>query len=126
MPRRFLDRLANAPQPCDAAMWASGWAYNECGRQNINDEDELTLAIDSGKAYRMKIERERTYDRITNEPSFVYYWQPEEMITQDPAFANSIGATVTLGLRLSAFGGYLYQNHSIAVPACAEYESERR
>jgi hypothetical protein len=121
-PRKILDRLVNAPQPCGATLWVSGWAYNECGPQNISAEDQLILHINNGKTYQMKIERERTYDQVTKEPSFIYYWQPAEVITEDPAFPGRLGATVSLGLRLSAFGGYLYQNHSIAVPACAEYE----
>ncbi|MDZ7288314.1 MAG: VWA domain-containing protein [candidate division KSB1 bacterium] len=126
VPRRWLDRLINAPQPCSASLWASGWAYNECGRQNLNAQDQLAIEINNGKPYSLKFKDQQAYDQVTKEPAFVYYWQTPQAITGDPAFPNSLGATVTLGLRLSAFGGYLYQNHSIAVPVCAEYESERR
>jgi hypothetical protein len=126
LPRRIRDRLFNAPQPCSATLWASGWAYNECGRQNIDEQDTLAIAIDDGEPYPLKIKSEQTYDQVTKIPSFVYYWQTPQLITADPAFPNSLGATVALGLKLAAFGGYLYQHHAIAVPACAEYEAERR
>jgi hypothetical protein len=126
LPRRLHDRFFNAPQPCSASLWASGWAYNECGRQNIDDRDQLTIEINQGKPYALKIKSEQAYDQVTKVPSFVYYWQTPQAITDDPAFPNHLGATVSLGLKLSAFGGYFYQNHWITVPACAEYESERR
>jgi len=126
MPRRVRDRFLNAPQPCSAALWAGGWAYQECGRQHIDDRDKLTIEINRGAPHPLKIKSEQTYDQVTSVPSFIYYWQTPHVITGDPAFANSLGAAVSLGLRLSAFGGYFYQNHWINVPACAEYEPERR
>jgi hypothetical protein len=127
LPQRFFDRFFNTPQPCSATLWVSGRIYNACGRQNINDQNELTLVINNGKPYQLKIERESTYDQVTAEPSFLYHWQTPEVITGDPAFANNLGSTVTIGLKfLTSNGSFFYLDHSITVPVCAEYESVRR